>query len=79
MNTNIDQFVMDFAGCFEETDTKDFTPALAFKELEEWSSLQGLAIIAMCKKKYGIRISGAEIHQADTVQDVFEIVLNKLG
>lgn len=79
MNTNLDQFVMDFAGCFDETEAKVFTPNLVFKELDEWSSLQGLAIIAMCKKKYGVRVSGAEIHQADTVQDVFEIVLGKLG
>ena len=78
MNINLNQFVMDFAGCFDETVAEVFNPTLVFKELEEWSSLQGLAIIVMCKKKYGVRISGAEIHEADTVQDVFEIVLDKL-
>ena len=78
-NMDLDQFVIDFADCFDDTDTELFTPTLVFKELEEWSSLQGLGIIAMCKKKYGIRISGAEIQDADTVQDVYEIVLNRLG
>lgn len=75
---DINQFVSNFAECFDDTETEVFSPVLAFKELEEWSSLQGLAVIAMCKKKYGIRISGAEIREADTVQDVYEIVMNKL-
>ena len=76
---NIDQFVLDFAECFDDTEAEMFSPMLKFKELEEWSSLQGLAIIAMCRKNYGIRISGAEIQEADTIQDVYELVTNKLG
>ncbi len=76
---NIDQFVSDFAECFDDTEAEVFTPTLKFKELEEWSSLQGLAIIAMCRKSYGIRISGAEIQEADTIQDVYALVSEKLG
>lgn len=79
MSMDLNQFVIDFADCFDDTEAELFTPTLVFKELEEWSSLQGLGIIAMCKKNYGVRISGAEIREADTVQDVYEIVLNKLG
>ena len=47
---DINQFVMDFAECFDETDANEFTSNLSFKQLEEWSSLSGLGIIAMCKK-----------------------------
>lgn len=76
---DINQFVSNFAECFDDTEAEAFSPMLKFKELEEWSSLQGLAIIAMCRKNYGIRISGAEIQEADTIQDVYELVTNKLG
>ena len=76
---DINQFVSDFADSFDDTEAEVFSPMLKFKELEEWSSLQGLAIIAMCRKNYGIRISGAEIQEADTIQDVYELVTNKLG
>lgn len=76
---NIDQFVLDFAECFDDTEAEMFSPMLKFKELEEWSSLQGLAIIAMCRKKYGIRISGAEIQEAHTIQDVCDLVASRIG
>lgn len=76
---DINQFVMDFAECFDETDANEFTPELSFKQLEEWSSLSGLGIIAMCKKKYGVKITGAEIMERETVTDIYNLVMEKIG
>jgi acyl carrier protein len=76
---DINQFVIDFAECFDDTDANEFSSNLRFKELEEWSSLSGLGIIAMCKKKYGIKITGAEIMESDTIQDVYNLVMEKRG
>ena len=73
----IECFVKDFAGCFEDTDAHEFSDDTCFKDLEEWSSLSGLGIIAMCKKKYGVRITGAEIMESNTVKDVFNLLLSK--
>ena len=33
---NIDQFVSDFAECFDDTEAEVFTPTLKFKELNQW-------------------------------------------
>lgn len=74
---DIKQFVQHFADCFDDTDASEFTPDLNFKQLEEWSSLFGLSIIAMCKKKYGVKITGAEIMEADTIKDVYDLVMSK--
>ena len=76
---DINQFVMDFAECFDDTDASEFSSSLRFKELEEWSSLSGLGIIAMCKKKFGVKITGAEIMESDTIQDVYDLVMEKRG
>ena len=76
---DINQFVMDFAGCFDETDANEFTPQLSFKQLEEWSSLSGLGIIAMCKKKYGVKVTGAEIMERESVSDIYNLVMEKIG
>lgn len=76
---SIDQFVQDFSDCFDDTDASEFTPGLNFKQLEEWSSLFGLGIIAMCKKKYGVKVTGAEIMESDTIKDVYELVASKVN
>lgn len=75
----INQFVQHFAGCFDDTDENEFSASLRFKELEEWSSLSGLGIIAMCKKKYSVKITGAEIMESDTIQDVYNLVMERRG
>ena len=76
---DINQFIQDFSDCFDDTDASEFTAELDFKQLEEWSSLSGLGIIAMCKKKYGVKITGGEIMEADTVKDVYALVASKVN
>lgn len=49
----IKQFIADFADQFDETELSEFQPETEFRELEEWSSLAGLAILNMIGKKYG--------------------------
>ena len=75
----INQFVQHFAGCFDDTDENEFSASLKFNELEDWSSLSGLGIIAMCKKKYSVKITGAEIMESDTIQDVYNLVMERRG
>ena len=43
----IKEFVENFAAQFDETDASVFTAETRFRDLEEWSSLIGLSIIAM--------------------------------
>lgn len=76
---DINQFIVNFAGCFDETEANVFSMDLRFKDLEEWSSLSGLSIIAMCKKKYGIKITGIEIREADTIRDLYNIVSKRVA
>lgn len=76
---DINQFVVEFAECFDDTEASEFSPNLRFKELEEWTSLSGLAIVALCKKKFGVKITGAEIMESDTIQDVYNLVMEKKG
>ena len=44
----IKEFIQNFADQFDDTDASVFTPETKFKELEEWSSLTALSVIAMC-------------------------------
>lgn len=48
-----------------------------FRELDEWSSLVSLSIIAMVDDEYDIILKGDDIRKAVTVQDLFEIAKSK--
>lgn len=75
---DITNFLEKFVSQFEETDASTITAETKFRDLEEWSSLVALSIIAMVDEEYNRNISGNEIKKADTVQDLFNIVKAKM-
>ena len=75
----INEFVQNFAEQFDETDSAVFTPELAFRELEEWSSFLALAIMAMIKSEYDVAISADEMRNANTIQELYDTVQKHLS
>lgn len=74
----IKEFVENFAAQFDETDASVFTPETRFRDLEEWSSLIGLSIIAMVDEEYDVTLKGDDIKTSNTIHDIFEKVQSKL-
>lgn len=74
----IDKFIANFAAQFEETDLSEFTPQKKIRELEEWSSMMGLSIIAMADEEYKVRLTGEDIRKSVTIADIFDIIKSKL-
>lgn len=70
----ISQFIKKFAEQFEETDISEFEANTAFKDLDEWSSLTALSIIAMVDDEYGVKITGDDIRKTTQIQDIFDLV-----
>ena len=70
-------FIENFAAQFDETDASVFTAETKFRDLDEWSSLIALSIIAMVDEEYDITIKGDDMRKAETVGDLFNIVSAK--
>ena len=73
----MEEFVKNFANQWDETESDVFTPKCEFHQLEEWSSLIGLAILNMIVKKYGVKVTPAELKGAVTIEDVYNLIQNK--
>ena len=74
---NIQDFVVNFANQFDDTEMDVFTPETEFRSLEEWSSLTGLAVLNMIAKKYEVKITPAELKSVETVEALFNLVQSK--
>jgi acyl carrier protein len=70
----IKEFIENFANQFDDTDASVFTAETKFKEVEEWSSLTALSIIAMVDEEYDVTIKGDDIRNSTTIQDLFNLV-----
>jgi acyl carrier protein len=73
----IKDFIANIASQFDETDVSEFQAETRFKELEEWSSMIALSIIAMADDEYDVSIKGDDIRSAETIEDLFKIVQSK--
>ena len=73
----LQDFINNFATQFDETDASVFTAQTEFKNLDEWSSLMALSIIAMVDDEYEVAIKGDDIRNSKTIEDLFNIVKSK--
>ena len=74
---DINEFIDNFAAQFDDTDRSAFTPETKFREIDEWSSLIALSIIAMADEEYEVTLKGDDIKSAQTIQDLFNTVQAK--
>ena len=70
-------FIKDFAEQFDDTEEDEIQADTDFTELDEWSSLTAIRIIAFIDVQYEVSISAREIRQAKTVEELFNIVRSK--
>ena len=70
-------FIENFAAQFDETDVDEFVAETEFKELDEWSSLIALSVIAMIDEEYEVTIKGDDIRNSKTIEDLFNVVKGK--
>lgn len=74
----INDFVTHFASQFEDTEASEFYAEKNFREIEEWSSLSALSIMAMVDEHYKVKLSGEDIRKSSTIMDLFEIVKERV-
>ncbi len=74
----INEFIENFANQFDDTDASEIKAETVFKELEEWSSLIALSVIAMVDEEYDVTIKGDDIRNSSTVEDLFKVVKAKV-
>ena len=74
----IKEFVEKFAELIDDTDASAITSETIFHELDEWSSLIGLSVIAMVDEEFDVALRGDDVKNAVTVEDLYNRVISKL-
>ncbi len=70
-------FLEKFSAQFEETDPSTISLEAKFRELDEWSSMMALIVIAMVDEEYDITLTGDDIRAANTVKDIYDTIVSK--
>ena len=74
----IRDFIEKFAEQFDETDASEFKAETIFKEMDEWSSLIALSVIAMVDEEFDVTLKGDDVRNSNTIEDLYNIVISRL-
>ena len=73
----LNEFIKNFAEQLEDVDVADIQADTVFHDLDAWDSLAGMGIMAMAKQVYGKTLTGKEIRECVTVEDLFKVIASK--
>lgn len=74
----IKEFIERFVEQFDDVPEVDITPDTRYHELDEWSSIIALSVMAMIDDEYDIQIKADEMRNSETVQELFDCVKSYL-
>jgi acyl carrier protein len=69
MSVTSNDFVEVIKGLF--ADATSINAEVRFRELDEWSSMQALILIAAVDEHFGVTLPEKEFRKANTVEDLF--------
>lgn len=67
----IKEFIEKFADAIEVENIEALTAETPFHDLEEWSSISVMLLIAFMDEEFGKEITTADVKKAVTIQDLY--------
>ncbi len=74
----IQEFIDNFANLFDDTDESEFKAETQFHDLEEWDSLNALAVLNLADRKYNVILKSEDLLTTNTIQELFDLIKSKL-
>jgi len=71
---DLQEFIGKFAEQFDGADASEFKADAEFRNIDGWSSMVALSIIAMVDDEYDITIKGDDVRKSETIEDLYNIV-----
>lgn len=74
---NIDNFIKTLETEFDELEPGTLKPNTNFTDLDEWSSMHALIIIALIETEYDVTITGEDLMSVNNVEALYNIVKSR--
>jgi acyl carrier protein len=71
---NINEFIEKFAEAVEIDTLENINADTEFRQLDEWSSLASLSVIAMIDEEYDRTVNGTMLRDCKTIGDLAKLI-----
>ena len=72
------KFIENFVEQFDDVEANELTLEKNFRDIDEWSSLIALSVIAMVDEEYNVELKGDDISNSNTIEDLYNIVKSRI-
>lgn len=62
---------------FEDIEPGTLKPASNYRSIENWGSLHALIIIALADTEFDVSLSGTDLKNMETIQDLYDLIQSK--
>jgi acyl carrier protein len=74
---NIEEFIGKIENEIDGLESGILKPDTNFRAIEEWSSMHSLIVIALIDVEYEVTISGEDLLNSKTINDLFNLVKSR--
>jgi acyl carrier protein len=73
----ISEFIKKLEIEFEDIPKGSLTPSTKINDIEGWSSMHSLIVVALADTEYGVTLKGEEMKKAQSIQELFDLIKSK--
>lgn len=74
---NLADFIKNIEAEFDELEPGTLKKDTSFRDLDEWSSMHALIIIALIDTEYDVILTGEDLASISTVGELYDIVYSR--
>lgn len=74
----MEKFIELFAEQLDALSEATLNAETRFRDLDEWTSLVALSVIAMVDEEYGVSLSGNDIRGVNTLGELYNLIQEKI-
>lgn len=74
---NLQEFIEKFAEAIEIEDVENLNGDTDFRQLDEWSSLSVMLLIAFYDEEFGKEIGDKEVKNCKTIQELYNFAITE--
>jgi len=74
---NIQEFITIIEEEFDEVEIGSLSPSTSFRQMEGWSSMHALILIALVDNHFDVLLTGEELRNMDSIEDLFTFLETK--
>ena len=70
-------FIAQLEESFDDLEPGRLKPETDYRDIEEWSSMHALIVIALADTEYGVSITGDDLRSCNTVEALFMLIKSR--